>query len=56
VYGQRVKVKQQDRDRYGRIVGKVLANGADAGLRQIEAGLAALGRRSSDRVRMLPWL
>jgi endonuclease YncB( thermonuclease family) len=40
VDGQTVKVNYYKRDRYGRIVGKVLADGADAGLRQIEAGLA----------------
>ena len=40
VNGQTVKVNYYKRDRYGRIIGKVLANGADAGLRQIEAGLA----------------
>ncbi len=38
--GQTVKVNYYKRDRYGRIIGKVLANGADAGLGQIEAGLA----------------
>jgi endonuclease YncB( thermonuclease family) len=38
VNGQTVKVNYYKRDRYGRIIGKVLANGADAGLRQIEAG------------------
>jgi len=40
VNGQTVNVNYYKRDRYGRIIGKVLANGADAGLRQIEAGLA----------------
>jgi endonuclease YncB( thermonuclease family) len=40
VNGQTVKVNYYKRDRYGRIIGKVLANGADTGLRQIEAGLA----------------
>jgi endonuclease YncB( thermonuclease family) len=40
VNGQTVKVNYYKRDHYGRIVGKVLTNGADAGLRQIEAGLA----------------
>jgi endonuclease YncB( thermonuclease family) len=40
VNGQTVKVNYYKRDRYGRIVGTVLVNGADAGLRQIEAGLA----------------
>jgi endonuclease YncB( thermonuclease family) len=40
VDGQTVTVNYHKRDRYGRIVGKVLTNGADAGLRQVEAGLA----------------
>ena len=40
VNGQTVTVNYYKRDRYGRIVGKVLTNGADADLRQIEAGLA----------------
>ena len=39
VNGQTVKVNYQKSDRCGRIVGKVLANGADAGLGQIAAGL-----------------
>ena len=38
VNGQTVKVNYYKRDRYGRIIGKVLASGTDAGLRQIEAG------------------
>jgi endonuclease YncB( thermonuclease family) len=40
VDGQTVTVTYHKRDHYGRIVGKVLASGADAGLRQVEAGLA----------------
>lgn len=40
VNGQTVTVHYHKRDRYGRIVGKVLASGADVGLRQVEAGLA----------------
>jgi endonuclease YncB( thermonuclease family) len=40
VDGQTVTVNYDKRDHYGRIVGKVLTNGADAGLRQVEAGLA----------------
>jgi endonuclease YncB( thermonuclease family) len=40
VDGQTVTVNYHKRDRYGRVVGKVLASGADAGLWQVEAGLA----------------
>ena len=40
VDGQTVTVNYDKRDHYGRIVGKVLTSGADAGLRQVEAGLA----------------
>jgi endonuclease YncB( thermonuclease family) len=40
VDGQTVTINYYKRDHYGRIVGKVLASGADAGLRQLEAGLA----------------
>lgn len=38
--GQTVTVNYLKRDHYGRIVGKVLISGTDAGLRQVEAGLA----------------
>ncbi len=41
VNGQTVTVNYYKRDHYGRIVGKVLTSGTDAGLRQIEAGLAS---------------
>jgi endonuclease YncB( thermonuclease family) len=40
VDGQTVTVNYDKRDHYGRIVGKVLTSGTDAGLRQVEAGLA----------------
>jgi endonuclease YncB( thermonuclease family) len=40
VYGRIVTVEWHKRDRYGRIVGKILIDGKDAGLAQIEAGLA----------------
>ncbi len=41
VFGQTVSVVFHKRDRYERIlVGKVLVNGADAGLNQIQSGLA----------------
>ena len=40
VAGKQVTVEHQKRDRYGRIVGKVLVNGIDACLEQVKAGLA----------------
>jgi len=40
VFGAEVLVEYTKRDRYGRIVGRVLRDGRDAGLAQIEAGLA----------------
>lgn len=40
VYRQNVVVDFKKKDRYGRIVGKVLVDGADTGLKQVMAGLA----------------
>ena len=40
VAGKRVTVEYQKRDRYGRIVGKVLLDGIDACLEQVKAGFA----------------
>jgi len=40
VYGESVKVEYEKHDRYGRIVGKVLKDGRDASLEQLQAGLA----------------
>lgn len=40
VYNKQVTVDWQKQDRYGRIVGKVLVNGADANLEQVKRGLA----------------
>ncbi len=40
VAGKQVRVEYQKRDRYGRIVGKVLLDGIDACLEQVKAGLA----------------
>lgn len=40
VYGKDAQVEFTKRDRYGRIVGKVIVNGRDAGLGLIDAGLA----------------
>ena len=38
--GKQVTVEYQKRDRYGRIVGKVLLDGIDACLEQVKAGFA----------------
>ncbi len=40
VFLKNVEVETRKRDRYGRVVGKVLANGADANLVQIQRGFA----------------
>ena len=40
VVGQQVTVEYQKRDRYGRILGKVLVDGIDACLEQVKAGFA----------------
>ena len=40
VFGRTVTVDWTKRDRYGREIGKILVDGADANLGQIEAGLA----------------
>lgn len=40
VYYQNVVVDYKKKDRYGRIVGKVLSDGADVGLKQVMAGMA----------------
>jgi endonuclease YncB( thermonuclease family) len=40
VFGKPVTVEYDKRDRYGRIVGKVLVSGQDANLEQIAAGMA----------------
>ncbi|WP_254772745.1 thermonuclease family protein [Nitrosospira multiformis] len=40
VFGKTVVVKWQKRDRYQRILGKVLVDGQDVNLEQIKAGLA----------------
>ncbi|WP_305357082.1 thermonuclease family protein [Polaromonas sp.] len=40
VYGRWVEVVGEKNDRYGRLVGKVLVNGRDANLAQIQAGMA----------------
>ncbi len=40
VFGQEAVVEGEKNDRYGRLVGKVLVNGHDANLAQIQAGMA----------------
>jgi endonuclease YncB( thermonuclease family) len=40
VAGQTVVVEFEKKDRYGRVIGKVLLDGADMNLRQVEAGYA----------------
>ncbi len=40
VAGKQVRVEYQKRDRYGRIVGKVLLDGIDVCLEQVKAGFA----------------
>jgi len=40
VYGKRVEVESNKKDRYGRTVGKVLSDGFDVNLEQVKAGLA----------------
>lgn len=39
-YGRWVEVEGEKNDRYGRLLGKVLVNGRDANLAQIQAGMA----------------
>lgn len=40
VYGKQVNIEWSKRDRYGRTVGKVIINGIDANLEQINRGMA----------------
>jgi endonuclease YncB( thermonuclease family) len=40
VFGKQVTVEYQDKDRYGRTLGKILSNGQDINLEQIEDGFA----------------
>lgn len=47
VAGKPVTVEWDKRDRYGRVVGKVLVSGRDAGLAQVEAGMAWWYRKYS---------
>lgn len=45
VYGKRVDVDWHKQDQYGRIVGKVLINGIDANLEQVNRGMAWFYRK-----------
>ncbi|SEP42837.1 thermonuclease family protein [Nitrosovibrio sp. Nv6] len=55
-FGREVTVQWDKRDRYQRILGKVLVDGVDANLEQVRAGLAwhykhyAKGQQSADRI------
>lgn len=40
VFGRSVSIESRKADRYGRMVGKVIVDGTDVNLRQVEAGLA----------------
>ncbi len=40
IFGKEVTVVFNKKDKYGRFVGKIMINGADANLEQIKAGLA----------------
>lgn len=48
VFGKMVTIETSKRDRYRREVGRVLINGHDANLKQIEAGLAWHYKKYSD--------
>jgi endonuclease YncB( thermonuclease family) len=45
VYGKRVEVKHEDRDHYGRIVGRVYTEGLDVNAEQIKRGMAWIYRK-----------
>ena len=45
--GRTVAVEWHKRDQYGRLIGKVISDGADTGLAQVRAGLAWWYRRFS---------
>jgi micrococcal nuclease len=44
VFGKQVRVEQQDRDRYGRVVGKVYVGSLDVNAEQVKRGMAGLAR------------
>jgi endonuclease YncB( thermonuclease family) len=45
VYGKQVKVNQEDRDHYGRVVGRVYAGGLDVNAEQLKRGMAWVYRQ-----------
>jgi endonuclease YncB( thermonuclease family) len=45
VFGKQVRVEQQDMDRYGRVVGRVYAEGLDVNAEQIRRGMAWVYRQ-----------
>jgi micrococcal nuclease len=47
VFGKQVRVEQQDRDRYGRVVGRVYAGGLDVNAEQVKRGMAWVYRKSA---------
>jgi endonuclease YncB( thermonuclease family) len=50
VYGKRVKVNQQDVDRYGRVVGRVYTESLDVNAEQLKRGMAWIyGQYNRDR-------
>jgi endonuclease YncB( thermonuclease family) len=40
VFGKQIRVEQQDRDRYGRVVARVYAGGLDINAEQVKRGMA----------------
>jgi len=40
IFGRAITVEYEHRDRYGRVLGKILLDGADVNIKQVEAGLA----------------
>jgi endonuclease YncB( thermonuclease family) len=45
VFGKQVRVKQQDRDRYGRVVGRVYVGSLDVNAEQVKRGMAWVYRK-----------
>ena len=45
VFGRSITVDDDERDRYAHTLGRVLVNGQDVNLRQVQAGLARIKRR-----------
>jgi endonuclease YncB( thermonuclease family) len=45
VFGRQVRVEQQDRDRYGRVVGRVYVGDLDVNAEQVKRGMAWVYRK-----------